>query len=262
LENKVIVITGASSGIGRACAHEFAKSGVKLVLASRNVDELNKLAEKLREKSAEPMVVKTDVSSSEDCKALIDKSLKAFGKIDILINNAGISQRSLAAETDMEVNKKLMGINFFGVVEVTKYALESMVKNKGGHIVVISSIVGKFGFPLRSGYAASKHALHGYFESLRAEISKDNINVTIVCPGRIKTNISVNALTKDGSKHNKMDQGQAEGVSAEKCARKIIKAINSNKKEVFIGGKEIVFVKLRKYFPGLFYKIIRKIEPL
>ena len=146
-----------------------------------------------------------------------------------------------------------MEINYFGNIAITKAVLPYMMEQKSGHIVVVSSVVGKFGFPLRSTYSASKHALHGYYETLRAEQASNRIKVTIVIPGRVKTNISYNAILKDGSRHNQLDDGQAQGISAESCSKQIIKAIKKNKKEVFIGGKEIYLVWVRKFLPVLFY---------
>jgi len=177
-----------------------------------------------------------------------------------LIVNGGISQRSLTSETPLEVDRRLMEINYFGNIAITKAVLPHMIKQKSGHIITVSSIVGKFGFPLRSAYSATKHALHGFYETLRFEHQKDNIKVTVVVPGRIKTNVSINALNKDGKQHGKMDPGQDQGMSAEECSRQMIKAIRKNKKEVLIGGRELMMVRLRQFLPFLFYKIVNKIE--
>jgi len=207
MPNQVVIITGASSGIGRACAYEYAKKGDSVVIAARNLDKLKKLETELIGLGAKVLSVGFDITKDEDRKRLIAQTVAEFGRIDLLINNAGISQRSLAKETILDVDRQLMEVNFFGTTALTKDALQHMIKAKSGHIAVISSVVGKFGFPLRTGYAATKHALHGYFESLRAELYEDHIKVSIICPGRIKTNISINALTEDGSTHSKMDEG-------------------------------------------------------
>jgi short-subunit dehydrogenase len=183
-----------------------------------------------------------------------------FPKIDILINNGGVSQRTLVKDTTMEIFRKIMEINLFGAVQLTKLVLPVMIKNGGGHIIATSSISGKFGFPLRSAYAASKHALHGFFETVRLENINENIKVTIVCPGRVKTNISYNAISTDGKPHGKMDDGQNEGISPEKCALQIMKAIRKNKKEVLIGGKELMMVHFKRFAPFIFYKIASKIK--
>lgn len=262
MKNKIIIITGASSGIGKALAVELAFIGSHLVLASRNIDELNSIKTQLENSPGEIVTFQTDVGVDSECKSLVDYTIERFGRIDILINNAGISQRSLSKDTLLDVDKQLMNINFFGTVSVTKHALPHMISQNAGHIAVISSVVGKFGFPLRSGYAASKHALHGYFESLRAEVYNDNIHITIICPGRINTQISVNALTKDGSKYGKMDNGQEHGIDSKTCAKRIVRAIRKQEKEVVFGGKEVNLVWIRKFFPDIFYRIIRKIKPV
>lgn len=260
MQNQVVIITGASSGIGQACALEYAKQGASVVLAARNQEKLAELELAVTELGAEALSVPFDVTKEEDRQRLINTTIEKFGRIDILLNNAGISQRSLAKDTLLVVNRQLMEVNYFGVIDLTRIALKHMIPTKSGTIAVISSIVGKFGFPLRTGYAATKHALHGYFESLRAELHDDNIAVCIICPGRIKTNISINALTKDGSSHSKMDEGTEAGLSADDCAHKIVSAIRKGKKESYIGGKEILMIYIRRFLPRLFYKMILKIE--
>ena len=260
LKDKVVIITGVSSGIGKAIAQLYADKGAHLVLASRNLEELEKLAAELKEKTGKTLVVQTDIANSDDCKRLVDETLSNFGKIDLLVNNAGISQRSLTMDTNIDVYKTIMAVNYFGTIEITKLVLNSMISNGGGQIAVITSVVGKFGFPFRSGYAASKHALHGFFDSLRAEVSDKNIAITIICPGRIQTNVSINAMTEDGSKHNKMDKGTAEGMAVEKCAILIVRAIAAKKKEVIIAGNEKYLVWLRRFIPGIYYKIAASVK--
>ena len=262
MKDKVVIITGVSSGIGKAVAKLYADKGARLVLASRNLEALEKLASSLKEKTDNVLVVQTDIAKSEDCKRLVEETLSNFGRVDLLINNAGISQRSLTMDTHLDVYKTIMKINYFGTIEITKLVLDAMINNGGGQIAVISSVVGKFGFPFRSGYAASKHALHGFFDSLRAEVSDKNIDITIICPGRIQTNISVNAVTEDGSKHNKMDRGTVDGMSVEKCARIIVNAISSKKKEVVIAGNEKLLVWLRKFIPSIYYKLAANVKSI
>jgi len=257
MKNQVVIITGASSGIGEACAIGYAQKGASLVITGRNQERLDQVAEKIKQYQVSILPILCDISEEENCKNLVNQTINKFGKIDILINNAGISQRSLASETINEVERKIMEINFFGTIFLTKLVLDHMIPKRSGKIAVISSIVGKFGFPLRTTYSASKHALHGYFESLRAEIHQHNVKVIMICPGRIKTNISINALTKDGTEHSQMDEGQATGVSAEKCAKSIISSISKGKREAIIGGKEVFLVYIRRFFPSLFYKIIQ-----
>ncbi len=260
--NKTVWITGASSGIGEALADEFVNGGARTIISSPEVDKLYELNDKfnaLRPESS--LVVPLDLMKSDEIPAIVEKVIKHAGRIDILINGAGISQRSLVIETPVEIDRKVFEINYFGAIALTKSVLPHMISNGGGTIAVISSIAGKFGFPLRSAYSASKHALHGFFETVRAELRKDNINVTIICPGRVRTNISVNAITKDGKPYGIMDKGQLKGISAEKCARKIVRAIKKNKKEVYVGGSELVMPFLKKYFPGLFYLLLSRIKP-
>ncbi len=260
MKDKVVIITGASSGIGKAIAGLYADKGAHLILASRNVEELDALASTLKEKTDKILVVQTDISNSGDCKKLVEETLSNFGKIDLLINNAGISQRSLTMDTNIDVYKTIMNVNYFGTIEITKLVLKSMISSGSGQIAVISSVVGKFGFPFRSGYAASKHALHGFFDSLRAEVSDKHIDITIICPGRIQTNVSINAMTEDGSKHNKMDKGTAEGMTVEKCAKLIVRAIAARKKEVIIAGSEKYLVWLRKFIPSIYYKLVANVK--
>ncbi len=164
----------------------------------------------------------------------------------------------MAKDTPLEVDRRVMEINFFGTVALTKSVLPYMLKHKNGTIVTISSVVGKFGFYLRSAYSASKHALHGFFDSLRIEIYNDNVKVLLVCPGKIRTNISVNAITGDGGTHNKMDESTDKGLSAEECARQILNGIRNNKEELLIGRAEVRAVWMKRLFPSLFSKIIRK----
>jgi len=205
-------------------------------------------------------VIPLDLEKNTDYELQVNELIQKYATIDYLLVVGGISQRSLAHETPIDIDRKLMEINYFGNIAITKAVLLQMIKHQSGHIITVSSIVGKFGFPLRSAYSASKHALHGFYETLRAEHKKDNINVTIVIPGRVKTNISVNALNKEGKQHGEMDPGQDGGISAESCSKQIIRSIKKNKKEVLIGGKELFMVKIRKYVPFLFYKIVNKIE--
>ncbi len=258
---KVIWITGASSGIGKALALAFAKKGANIVLSSRKRPQLEIVQKSCESLGAQCLVVPLDLADSSDFPARAEEVTQKFGKIDILINNGGMSQRSLIKETPLELDRKLMEINYFGNIALTKAVLPYMLAQKSGHIVTVTSIVGKFGFPLRSAYSASKHALHGFYETMRAELKRDNIRVTIAIPGRVKTQISVHALLKDGTTNNKMDEGQETGISAEKCAQDIIKAIQNNKKEVLIGGKEIWLAHIRRFVPSLYYRIVDKVKP-
>ena len=262
LSDKVVWITGASSGIGEALASEYVNRGAKVIISSPEVEKLNALNDKFNAlRPGSSIVVPLDLEKSNEIPGIVSKTIKQAGRIDILINGAGVSQRSLVIETPVEIDRKIFEINYFGAVVLTKSVLPHMISKGGGTVAVISSIVGKFGFPLRSAYSASKHALHGFFETVRAELKKENINVTIICPGRVQTNISVNAITRDGRSYGLMDKGQLKGISAEKCARKIVKAIRRNKKEVYVGGSELLMVYIKKYFPGLFYLLSSKVKP-
>ena len=259
-EEKVIWITGASSGIGEAPAYEWSKLGAQLILSARRESELERVKSACAF-SERCTLAPLDLSQQGDIEAVADRMLQQFGTIDILVNNGGISQRSLAVETDVAVDRCIMEVDYFSGVILSKKLLPAMVDKGSGHIVAISSIVGKFGFPLRSAYSAAKHAMHGFYESVWAEMNSQGIRVTMVCPGRILTNVSINALTKNGTPHGEMDHGQENGISAEKCAIKIIKAVRKNKKEVYIGKKDILMIYFKRYIPLLYYKLVSKVKP-
>lgn len=256
-QNKVVWITGASSGIGEALANQLAVAGATLVLSGRNYNRLEEVRLKLP-LPEKHLVVPLDLEHSSNFSELARSVVEKVQRIDILINNGGISQRGTAFETDEVVDRRIMEVNYFGNIALTKAVLPYMRKQGSGHIVVLSSIAGKFGFFLRSAYSASKHALHGFYESLMLEEEGNGIKVTIACPGKINTNISVNALNSSGQSHGVMDHNQATGMSAEECAQKMLKAVLKGKKEVLIGNKEIKAVTLKRFFPALFWKIIRK----
>ncbi len=256
-QGKVIWITGASSGIGKALALQWAQSGARLVLSARNTEALETLKADLPN-SEKHFVLPLDLAHSENFHELAEKVVAEMGTIDVLVNNGGMSQRSEAHETALEVDRRIMEVNYFGNIALTKAVLPHFRKQQSGTFLVISSIAGKFGFFLRSAYSASKHALHGFYESLLLEEEKNGIQVTIACPGKINTNISVNALNKSGEKHGEMDHNQATGMSAEACASQLIKAVSKGKKEVLIGNKEIKAVTLKRLFPSLFWKVIKK----
>ena len=259
-DNKVVWITGASSGIGKEFCIQLDQMGAILILSSRNENALVALKESLSHSEKHQIQV-LDLEDSSEFKNMTDSIISSHKKIDLLINNGGISQRSNVAETDLSIDRKIMEINFFGNVALSKAVLPHMIKNKSGHIVVISSIAGKFGFFLRSAYSASKHALHGFYESLALEQKDNGINITIVCPGKINTPISTNALNKEGEKNGQMDDNQRHGLPVSKCVTKILKDVAKKKEESFVGGKEIYVVKIKNLFPRIFRKIIRKQSP-
>lgn len=258
--DKTIWITGASSGIGEACSYLFASEGARLILTATREEQLKKVLQKCIELGAECEILPCDLSQIDRLDAITDKALSIFGKIDVVFHNAGISQRSKTIDTDFSVDKKIMDVNFFAPVKITKRLLPKMIENGGGTIAVTTSISGKFGFPLRSAYASSKFAQYGFFETVQAEYYDQNIRVVMVCPGRVKTNISYNALEADGTKHSQMDDGQAGGISAEKAAKKIVTAIHNQKPEVLVGGKELLMVYIKRFLPGLARKMVRKIK--
>ena len=253
LKNKVVWITGASSGIGEALATACSKEGAKLILSSRRENELQRVAEKC---TTECLLIPLDLENQQNFTQKVEQAITHYGAIDILINNAGISQRSEASATSLDVDRKLMEINYFGTIALTKAILPIMQKQQSGHFVTVSSLSGKFGFFLRSAYSASKFALVGFYESLRLEEEKNNIKVSLVFPGFILTNISQNALSGSGEKHGILDNNQKNGISAAKCAKDIIKGVKSNKHEINTGGFEKWSILAKRLAPGLFYKIL------
>lgn len=259
LKNKVIWITGASSGIGKSLATLLSSQNTKLILSSRNESLLNEVKNECIDKD-KVKVLPLDLENYHDFDKKVKKAISFFGNIDVLINNGGISQRSLAKETTISVDKRIMDVNYLGTVALTKAVLPHFIENKKGQFVITTSIVGKIGTPLRSSYAASKHALHGFFDSLRAEVFQNNIKVTLVCPGFVQTNVSKNALTGDGSPQEIMDKATANGIHPDRFAELMIKAIKKEKEEVYIGGaKEKLAVYMKRFFPKFLSKMIRKI---
>jgi short-subunit dehydrogenase len=259
---KTLWITGASSGIGRAVAIELSFKKCHLILSSRKKEELDKVALICQKNGSTTIVLPFDLGDSASIESALKIVLETEKQIHGLYHFGGISQRSYANDTSIVVDRKIFEVNFFGTIELTKKVMPLMIKNGGGQIGVTTSIVGKFGFPYRSSYAATKHALHGFFESLRAENILNNIRVSMIIPGRIKTNISLNALDKDGNTHNKMDEGQEKGLSAELAAKTIVKKLEKEKKEILVGGSESVMVYIRRFFPRLYYYLSTKVEPL
>jgi dehydrogenase/reductase SDR family member 7B len=256
-KNKKIWITGASSGIGEALAKALADEGAHLILSARNEAELKRV--KFNCIGAEQIdIVLLDIGNHADIFKIAKETIAKVGNIDILINNAGISQRSLAKDTDFQVDTHIINIDLLGTIAITKAVLPSMLAQKSGHIVTISSLMGKFGAPLRSGYAAAKHGLHGFFDTLRAEIFDDNIKILMVCPGFVKTNISMNAVVGDGSKQGTMDEATGKGLDPEIVALKIIKAMRRDKEEIYLGGREVMGVYMKRFFPRILSRIVRK----
>ena len=260
LENKIIWITGASSGIGKALAIELSKKNSKIIISSRNESTL------LEVKTAckTPENIKTlplDLEQYADFSETVEKAISLFGKIDILINNGGISQRAKAIDTTIDTDKRIMDINYMGTMSLSKALLPHFISNQSGHYVTITSITGQVATPLRSAYAASKHALHGFFDSLRSEVYDHNIAVTLVLPGYVRTQLSFNALVGDGSKQDKMDDATDTGILPEVFAKKLIKAIEKRKREVVIAGlRENAAIFMKRFFPGFLASKVRKVN--
>lgn len=257
-KNQIVWITGASSGIGEALVYAYHQAGAKLIISSRNKEKLHQVKSNCKGNLIDIHVLPLDLGNLDTLAEKAVEAHKIYGKIDVIIHSGGVSQRSLAMETQIEVGQRIMNINFWGTVALSQALIPDMIKQGGGQLVIISSLVGKFGTRFRSAYSASKHALHGYFDSLRTELDADRIKVTIVCPGFIKTQVSVNALVGDGSAQNTMDDAQANGMEATLCAQKIMKAVKQKKEEVYIGGKEVYGVLLKRLAPRLFSKLLRK----
>jgi len=259
LKGKTVWITGASSGIGRALVHDSASRGANVILSARSLPELKKTQLEAKLRADNSLIVPLDLAKYKSFSAIVAKVLKKFGHVDILINNGGISQRSFAHETQFPVFEELMAVNYFGNIALSLALLPSMRARRSGVIATVSSVAGKFGTPMRSGYSASKFATHGFYEALRAENYKENIQVTILMPGFVKTNVSLNARTAQGHRQGTMDKAQAAGLAPEECARQAIDAILAGKNEVYIAGfRERLGVYVHRFFPGIFSRIIRK----
>lgn len=261
-KDKVVWITGASSGIGEALAMAFAKEGSRLVLTARRAEELERVKKQTALPDADVLVLPMDVTRFDQAKPAAERLIAHFGRIDIMVHNAGVSQRSYIDDTEMEVYQSLMNVNFFSTVAITKAILPYMIAQKSGHFIVMSSVAGKIGTIMRSGYNAAKHALQGFYDSLRAEGYQHNIKVTTICPGYIRTNISLNALNASGAKFGKMDSNQAKGIPADECAATILNAVRKDKKEIYIGGlKEVAAIYVKRFFPSLLFDQVRKNIP-
>jgi short-subunit dehydrogenase len=258
-KNKTIWITGASSGIGRALTLALSDRGAKLIISSRRKEALENVKKQCGD-TQNIRVLPLDLSKPETFSAKVQEAQQLFGPVDMLFNNGGISQRSLALETDMATIREIMEVNFFGTVALTKAVLPGMIKRQHGHIVITSSVMGKFGTRMRSAYSASKHALHGWFDSLRQEVYASNVKITLVCPGFVKTNVTINALRGDGSTFGKMAPGQKNGMSPARCARKMLAGIEKGKDEIYIGGKEILAIYLNRMAPRLFRAVLQKAD--
>ncbi len=256
-DSKTIWVTGASSGIGEALVYALSHAGAKLIISARRAAEL----ERVKAACAHPEhidILPIDLASSDSVNKALEDCFSHYSRVDMLFNNGGISQRAEALETDIDVVRKIMEIDFFSNITLSKAVAMRMKEHGGGHLIITSSLMGKWGFFLRSGYAAAKHALHGYYDSMRMEVEQYNIQITLLTPGFIASDISKNALNDGGIASGEMDNNQASGMSTTQCAEAILRGVAAGKTEFGIGGKELLGLKLRRFLPGLFEKILRK----
>jgi short-subunit dehydrogenase len=257
-KDKIFWITGASSGIGKELAIQLAKKGAKLILTSSNLDSLKLIQEELKQSSDSVNLLPFDLLSTEKIPSLVQAAIAVYGKVDFVIQSAGISQRSVAENTDLQVYRKIMDLNYFAPVAITQEIMPFFKSANSGGMIVISSIAGLIGFPLRSGYAASKHAIKAYIETLQAENHESKIYISSVFPGRINTNISKNALLGNGAKSGKQDANNKVGMDVAKCASLILKGIEKRKRNIIIGFPERFLLWVWWFFPSLYYKIAFK----
>ncbi|XP_071389454.1 dehydrogenase/reductase SDR family member 7B [Centroberyx affinis] len=264
VQDAVVVITGASSGLGKECARAFHAAGARLVLCGRDAARLQQVVQELTAGSADvqrqtyvPSTVVFDLAETETVDKAAEEILKCYGQVDILINNAGISYRGNILDTHLSVQRDVMETNYFGPIALTQALLPSMVRRRSGHIVVISSVQGKIAIPYRSAYAASKHATQAYFDCLRAEIERYGIPVSVISPGYIRTNLSLNAVTGDGSKYGVLDKTTAMGRDPRDVAQAVLKAVRQRSKDVLLAGPlPSLAVYLRTLWPALFFKLM------
>jgi short-subunit dehydrogenase len=259
-KNKVVWITGASSGIGEALAYALNKKGARLILSARREEQLKRVKANCDGNPDDIAILQLDLTETT---SLADKAKDAetlFGAVDILFNNGGISQRALALDATLDSVRHLMEINFFGTIALTKEVVPGMIERGHGHVVVTSSVMGKIGTKYRSAYAASKHALHGWFDSFRQEVQDQGVDVTLVCPGYVKTDITKNAITADGSAYDKAGSAHKNAMTPEQFADKLLPKVSAGKEEVYIGGKEIATVYLKRLSPKLLNKILRRVK--
>lgn len=252
---KTVWITGASGGIGEALAVQLAALGANLILSARREDELQRVNQRCGGKAT---IVPLDLANEDSIRTTWNKLLEKNVQIDFLFNNGGISQRGETLHTDLATDRKIMEVNFFGNILLAKLVGTQMVARKTGHIIVTSSLLGKWGFYLRSAYAASKHALHGFYESMRMEIENEGVYITLVLPGFTNTEISKHALNAAGKPTAEMDNNQAGGLSPDEVAHAMLNGVMAKKFELVIGGKEAKGVLVKRLFPSLFEKILRK----
>jgi short-subunit dehydrogenase len=261
-QNKTVWVTGASSGIGEALVPDLLAHGANVIISARREAELQRVFTINGANPDRIMVLPLDLARHDTLANAAQKALDWKGSLDILINNGGISQRAFVHHTNLEVEKRLFDVNYFGTIELTRCVLPHMMTRRSGHIVVVSSVLGKMSVPLRSTYCSSKHALHGYFDALRAEVHQLGITITLACPGYIKTEVSINAFKADGSKHATLDATQAKGMLPDVFSRKMLRKVAAKREEFYIGGVEILAVFMKRLFPWLVSRVIRRITPV
>ena len=252
---KVVIITGASSGIGKACAGTFLKNGYSVVISGRNSAKLTEVALALDPSGSRLLAVTADVSKEDDCKTLIQAAVQKFGRIDVLINNAGISMRALFADLDLSVIRQLMDTNFWGTVYCTKFALPYLLEAKGS-VVGVSSIAGKKGLPGRTGYSSSKFAMEGFLETLRTENLKKDLHVLVACPGFTATDIRNTALSADGTTQGESPRDEQKMMTADEVANEIFTAVVKRKRDLILTGNGKLTVWLNKFFPAMMDKLV------
>ena len=255
-ERQVVWLTGASSGIGEALAYEFSQDGASVILSARNQGELERVQ---RACPGEALVLPMDVTDQAAMKGIVEQANNWKGRIDMLLNNAGISQRSSCLNTDMQTYRTVFEVDVFGQIALTKEVLPYMLEQGSGHMAVTASVAGKIGAPYRTGYCAAKHAMMGFFDALRSEVSHRNIKVTTITPGYIRTNISSNALNGDGSRFGQVDADISAGMNVQDCAKVIMRGFNKGKQEIAVGrGLEMHALWLKRLFPNMVFKLVAK----
>lgn len=261
LQGRVALISGGDSGIGRATALAFAREGADAMIIYLEEDEdARETARGVERWGRRCELYRADIGQESACQEAVAATVECFGRLDILVNNSGISQRSAVFDTDIAVDRRVFEVNYFGAIGLTKQVLPWFREQGGGLFVVVSSLVGELSTPMRSAYAASKHALHGWFEALRAEEHEHGIRVLMVMPGFVHTQVSVNAVTADGTPHGRMDDHQVAGLSAEACAQAVLRAVRREREQVIIAGREKAGILLKRLAPSLYRKIIRRIK--
>ncbi len=254
-EKQVIWITGASSGIGEALAYHLSRRGYRLILSARRTGQL----QEVKSRCAHPdrvALLPLDLEQWENLAPVTRQAVALFGRVDVLVNNAGLSQRSRILETGMAVYDRLMRVNYLGTVALSKALLPHFLERGAGQFVTVTSLMGKFGSPLRSGYCGAKHALHGFFDVLRMEHGKDGVQVSMICPGFVNTQIARNALTADGRPQQQQDVATEKGMDPALFAEKLWRAAEAGQWEAYLGGRETLGVYLKRFFPRLLHRVV------